>query len=80
MPAPLVAMPFFVIQETEFRIGRSLIARYLPGMTYRLTVKNKEFVAQMVEDGRAQYGQPSADAASLATQVSGRISTKPKKS
>lgn len=80
-----ISMPFTVFEVTEFRIGGTgsrpgaLIARYLPGMTYRLTNKNKEFVQQMVEDGKAQYGALSAQQSALVGRVTGRMGVKAKK-
>lgn len=69
-------MNFFVLEDSEFRIGRSLIANYLVGNTYRLTIKNQEFVADLVERGKAQYGTVTPEGAQIALRASGRISVK----
>jgi hypothetical protein len=70
-------MPFHVTEDAEFRIGKRLIARYLVGNTYRLTTKNQEFVADLIEQGKAAYGQIAAEEASIALRASGRITVKP---
>lgn len=76
MPEIAVNMPFVAMEDSEFRIGKVLVARYLAGNTYRVTVKNQEFVQQLVEGGKARYGQASAVEAHVALRASGRIRVK----
>lgn len=42
---------FTVTEMREFREGKLLVAKYLPGFIYRVTERNKAFVDQLEADG-----------------------------
>lgn len=75
---------FFVTEPLEARVPRTdglpgkLLARYQPGLSYRLTEKNKPFVEAWIAGGKAQIGVPAGSAAALGIKVAGRVNTQEK--
>lgn len=73
---------FFMTEAREARTSRAdnlpgkLLARYLPGMSYRLTPKNKPFVEAWIAEGVAHLGVLPGSAAALS--VSATVATKAK--
>jgi hypothetical protein len=73
---------FFMTEPREARTKREdglpgkFLARYLPGLSYRLTPKNQPFVDGWLKEGVAHFGVLPGSAAALGFSARGTVITK----